>query len=53
MNPFDLDSISTIGNNNDNFPVAFYEISAAVGLAFVTAGTIQLVVQNRSKLNRF
>jgi hypothetical protein len=35
------------GQINDDFPVAFYKISAAVGLAFVTAGTIQLVVQSR------
>jgi hypothetical protein len=35
------------GQINDDFPVAFYEIFAAVGLAFVTAGTIQLFVQSR------
>jgi hypothetical protein len=35
------------GQINDDFPVAFYIICAAVGLTFVTAGTIQLVVQIR------
>lgn len=39
------------GQINDDFPVAFYKIAAAVGLAFVTVGTIQLVVQSRRLTN--
>ena len=35
------------GQINDDFPVDFYKFFAAVGLAFVTTGTIQLVGQRR------